>query len=383
MKQVKKLPAVANASATPPTDFELMKIHHQAMSLMERLGISYKEACNRIYNMNHQRVIAADLRAREWGDLEKMITDELYYLKGIRDAIRKEDGSNVKRLRKAECTETSYDTRDISSAFTGFVASRYTDGSRTAHLEAVLQGPFFQLVKRHEGKSWALVHKDGRVISVPAGHPDNWGWEGVQRLGHKAILWAATRLNFPKKELRHRRGNFPTLNVGISHGGDSTVNTGQLLYEDETAKELDVLFHHPSFQRDMLRASTDFCAMETLLKQIERSAAQQAKITAGWKAALVSQERYRRDITEVVSTLRKVQKSRDGLEVKCSRALSELDRLTEQRYADSQHIVAAAAAEEMEQEDGQPYPTRYPSSLWFYAFVLLALLTVLLVSRKF
>ncbi|KJA19255.1 hypothetical protein HYPSUDRAFT_204661 [Hypholoma sublateritium FD-334 SS-4] len=116
MKQVKKLPAVANASATPvlvqprnhvvlgdvklkvpanppPTDFELMKIHHQAMSLMERLGISYKEACNRIYNMSHQRVIAADLRAKEWGDLEKMITDELYYLKGVRDAIRKEDGS--------------------------------------------------------------------------------------------------------------------------------------------------------------------------------------------------------------------------------------------------------------------------------------------------
>lgn len=74
--------------------------------------------------------------------------------------------------------------------------------------------------------------------------------------------------------------------------------------------------------------------------------------------------------------------SRDGLEMKCVRALSELDRLTEQRYADSQQIVAVVAAEKIEQENQQPDSSRYPSR-WFYAFVLLALLAIFLVSRKF
>lgn len=66
-----------------------MKVHAEALTLMERLGISYKDACHRIYMAQHQRVIAADVNALAWEELEKMVTTDLYAMRGIRDSIRK------------------------------------------------------------------------------------------------------------------------------------------------------------------------------------------------------------------------------------------------------------------------------------------------------
>lgn len=58
---------------------------------------------------------------------------------------------SLKRLRRAERTETSYDTRDVPSASTGFVARRDANSGRVPHIEALLQDPSFQLIKRQEG----------------------------------------------------------------------------------------------------------------------------------------------------------------------------------------------------------------------------------------
>lgn len=75
--------------------------------------------------------------------------------------------------------------------------------------------------------------------------------------------------------------------------------------------------------------------------------------------------------------------SRDGLDIKCDRVISELERLTDQRQADGRRIAVV----DREQENQQADTTRYPSR-WFYVFVLLALLSVallyvVLVPRKF
>lgn len=58
---------------------------------------------------------------------------------------------SLKRLKMAERTETSYDTRDIPSASTGFVARRDTDSGRVARTETLLRDPSFQLIKHQEG----------------------------------------------------------------------------------------------------------------------------------------------------------------------------------------------------------------------------------------
>lgn len=71
-----------------------MKVHAEALTLMERLGISYKDACHRIFIAQQQRVIAADINALAWEELDKVVTTDLYAMKKIRDTIRRGAGGS-------------------------------------------------------------------------------------------------------------------------------------------------------------------------------------------------------------------------------------------------------------------------------------------------
>lgn len=75
---------------------------------------------------------------------------------------------SLKRIKGAESTQTSYDTRNIPSASTGFVARRETDGGRVAGVETLLQDPFFRLIKHQEGCVAAPVRLDPALTSAYA-----------------------------------------------------------------------------------------------------------------------------------------------------------------------------------------------------------------------
>jgi hypothetical protein len=59
-----------------------------------------------------------------------------------------------------------------------------------------------------------------RVVGVCAGAPDNdETWLGVHQRAAEILESARPKLSFDKKEKKHRRGKFPAIAIGISHGG--------------------------------------------------------------------------------------------------------------------------------------------------------------------
>lgn len=73
--------------------------------------------------------------------------------------------------------------------------------------------------------STPIVDNDGRVIAVLVGQPDDPDWHNVASAAYDALTDAASRLKFSSKIKNHRRGRFPALNYGISHGGGTEVCT--------------------------------------------------------------------------------------------------------------------------------------------------------------
>ncbi|KJA14108.1 hypothetical protein HYPSUDRAFT_150797, partial [Hypholoma sublateritium FD-334 SS-4] len=94
----------------------------------------------------------------------------------------------------------------------------------------------------------AIVDKDGRVIAVLAGRPDDPNWTSVHRSAHSALQLARRRCRFPKKTRNHRRGSFPALSAGISFGGGQKL-PGNLHHSKTNKKQLDRLLGHQSFKR--------------------------------------------------------------------------------------------------------------------------------------
>lgn len=63
------------------------------------------------------------------------------------DKISKPYANSLKHVSKAACTQTTYDTRDIPSASTGFVALPDVDYGRIAGHKELLEGGTFRLIK--------------------------------------------------------------------------------------------------------------------------------------------------------------------------------------------------------------------------------------------
>ncbi|KJA12835.1 hypothetical protein HYPSUDRAFT_210080 [Hypholoma sublateritium FD-334 SS-4] len=159
VKRAKEMPEVANASAKPhfvqpynhvvvgdvkvqvpanppPSDSDLMQIHAEALALVERHGIEYKDACNRIYNQQYQRVITADMNAKAWEDLENAVTDSLYRMKGMRDAIRKNSKTKGTKAEGSKQTRNEWSGGPITG-------SSWPHGmpARPAHVAARVRYP--------------------------------------------------------------------------------------------------------------------------------------------------------------------------------------------------------------------------------------------------
>ena len=78
-------------------------------------------------------------------------------------------------------------------------------------------------------KSVPFVDREGRVFAVAGGKPANTReWDRMSsRITHK-IKVIREEVKFSPKQLLHRRGTYPTLRAGISHGGGQRVRTSFL-----------------------------------------------------------------------------------------------------------------------------------------------------------
>lgn len=146
-----------------------------------------------------------------------------------------------KIIANAKSVGTSYDVNDIPSASSGFIAlpDGGDRGSKVHESRELLEGEKFKLIEWNgmyvpfpnsvDYSSHvlrvvrAIVDKDGRIIAVLAGCPNDSNWESVHRSGHVALQSARKRCRFPKKAKDHRRGSFPALSTGISFGGGQKV----------------------------------------------------------------------------------------------------------------------------------------------------------------
>ncbi|KDR72377.1 hypothetical protein GALMADRAFT_74017 [Galerina marginata CBS 339.88] len=97
--------------------------------------------------------------------------------------------------------------------------------------------------------SMPILDSNDLVIGVCAGQPRGDGlWDAVQLDASDRLEEARGLLHFQKKELKHRRGAFPALAVGISHGGGQTHP--RVLAQDEKNKStLNRLMEENTFHR--------------------------------------------------------------------------------------------------------------------------------------
>lgn len=149
-----------------------------------------------------------------------------------RIAIRCSTPNSHNHTARSETITTSYGTNAIPSASSGFHAlpDNGERGSKVHESRELLEGQRFKLIRWNgmyvlfsncvDSKlnvprvTRAIVDKNGRIIAILAGHPAS-----VHRSAHSSLESARRRCRFPKKTMKHRRGDFPALSAGISFGG--------------------------------------------------------------------------------------------------------------------------------------------------------------------
>lgn len=95
----------------------------------------------------------------------------------------------------------------------------------------------------------AILDSAGRVIAVLVGRPSNDpSWENVHLDAANELEAARSRCKFSKAHTNHRRGRFPALATGISHGGGQ-LRPGNLCHDSANRRVLDSLVQHPAFVR--------------------------------------------------------------------------------------------------------------------------------------
>ncbi|PPQ76894.1 hypothetical protein CVT26_000664 [Gymnopilus dilepis] len=89
---------------------------------------------------------------------------------------------------------------------------------------------------------------NGKKVAFLAGQPDEEKWPLLMQEAAEALESNRPRLSIPKSELVHRRGAFPAVPCGVSHGGGSTC-PGNLRHNKETAAVVEELCGMDCFRR--------------------------------------------------------------------------------------------------------------------------------------
>ncbi|PBK63847.1 hypothetical protein ARMSODRAFT_893855, partial [Armillaria solidipes] len=122
-----------------------------------------------------------------------------------------------------EAIETPFNTEDAPHASTGYLGLREETWKRHHTLEE-LTGPRYGFTHY----PWTgsdpvpVTDRDGRVIAVMAGQPDDPNWDHVQEEAAERMETSRKECKFSPDQRAHRRGQFAALSYGISYGGGQT-----------------------------------------------------------------------------------------------------------------------------------------------------------------
>lgn len=107
----------------------------------------------------------------------------------------------------------------------------------------------FTCSSRLDRSTLLILDSAGRIIAVLVGRPsDDESWEKTHLDAAQLIEQARGSCKFSATEKRHRRGHFPALAVGISHGGGQ-LRPGNRVNDKVNARVLASLIAQPSFIR--------------------------------------------------------------------------------------------------------------------------------------
>ncbi|PPR02920.1 hypothetical protein CVT26_009775, partial [Gymnopilus dilepis] len=127
-------------------------------------------------------------------------------------------------LGSATIAATTFRSENIPIVKTGWLTRR-TKGSKTVYSlkDVIGHGAKVKNMKLREwnGRTTLVIVDDKqRIIAICLGAPKHdETWEDVHRRAAEILESARDRLYFEEKDKKHRRGKFPALAVGISHGG--------------------------------------------------------------------------------------------------------------------------------------------------------------------
>ncbi|PBK83275.1 hypothetical protein ARMGADRAFT_1089621 [Armillaria gallica] len=125
-----------------------------------------------------------------------------------------------KHTHAAKAITTDFNVADVPHALSGYVGL-VKDIWKRKHLLAELVGPKYNF---HHCQ-WLgetptpVVNREGHIITILAGHPDDLNWEALHHKAVETLERQCPECNLCKDQWKHQCGRFGALSVGILYGG--------------------------------------------------------------------------------------------------------------------------------------------------------------------
>ncbi|KAI9058718.1 hypothetical protein FKP32DRAFT_1680442 [Trametes sanguinea] len=137
--------------------------------------------------------------------------------------VKKVRASLSKRLSQVPSLKGKLDATELPiarGAFVGSLVARDPDGVQTVD---ELRAAGYEVFDWDGSTPYTLLDRDGRVIALLAGHPQDPQWGATVEAANCAMEEAYRDCTFTREDKVHRRGTFATLARGVSFGGGRTT----------------------------------------------------------------------------------------------------------------------------------------------------------------
>ncbi|KJA25611.1 hypothetical protein HYPSUDRAFT_53116 [Hypholoma sublateritium FD-334 SS-4] len=153
-----------------------------------------------------------------------------------------------RHIKPARAVKTDLKVAGLPATSCGYAALNERLGPRSV-LPAVakeLTACGYELIPNDGVACRPLVGYDGTVYAVIAGRPNDASYAADQNEVAEAMCAAGGRLVFRPNQLNHKRGDFPAINVGVSHARGTTQPVN---LQVDDPKTIDGLLALPAVQR--------------------------------------------------------------------------------------------------------------------------------------
>lgn len=184
------------------------------------------------------------------------------------DKLKARPRASAKYVMKSEAARSTFDSKGIRMATTGYVGVRegktaviyrldqlVGDGSAFGFRVHAWNGRYATSSSLHTSLTHhacrvptPILDKAGRIIAVLVGRPDDASWDAAQAEAADALEHTRGACVFQAKHTCHGRGRFPALQVGISFGGGQP-KPKNCANDAPNERVLKALISHPAFCR--------------------------------------------------------------------------------------------------------------------------------------